>query len=342
RILFESSSVKLFYGPEIFTQLIAALYGPTVEGALVAGSSQRRLLIESEDVYSAEQLSKLIVGVFDRDNASHVLHTSWSNAHEQNLFNASSRSSNQRAYELQNQRKYWILDKPHELDSARLNQLLQGFPAMLTAPLGDAQLLMTLADPVHDSSLDSDFRKVLGTHGIIQLETLNTRLNQGLPISEVVQTELNELVGEPPSEQLVRQLSARLINYHFPHHRRSLIALLAMTQARGLLSSFDELGFEQMLTQLEPVPARTEPAEDGGRLSRHIAEGLLAGQTLPELLYDFERQAYLHAARVCAMKRPHQNVRVQDLAHLLKTPRQTVSRKWHAFQIKPEEYRTEQ
>ena len=76
--------------------------------------------------------------------------------------------------------------------------------------------------------------------------------------------------------------------------------------------------------------------EDG--LDGFLAEALLKGQTLPELLSEFERQAYVYAARVASVKRPGQNIRVQDLALILKTPRQTVSRKWHAFQISSEEY----
>ena len=118
RILFDSASVKLFYGPDVFTQLIHALYGPTVEEALAFGTSQRRLLLESEDVYSAEQLAMLIIRVINGDGTSEVHRSSWSNAHAQNLFDSSSRGSTQRAYEIHGQKKYWILDDPHGLEPA--------------------------------------------------------------------------------------------------------------------------------------------------------------------------------------------------------------------------------
>ena len=99
-----------------------------------------------------------------------------------------------------------------------------------------------MANPTNDSPIDSDLRLVLGTHGIIRLETLNTRLRDGLPISEVVQSELNDLIGEAPSKELVRHLSARLVDYDFPQNRRSLVALLAMSQARGSILTTWHLG----------------------------------------------------------------------------------------------------
>ena len=179
---------------------------------------------------------------------------------------------------------------------------------------------------------------MVGAHAVVKIKSLNEVLSQGAPLSPLIEAEVELIFGETLPQDVLRQLGARLEGYPWVKGRETLASLICMLDARGLLSHYDDEALERTIADMDvsAFPRDQVSIRDG--LDGHLSEGLLRGKTLPELLHQFEREAYVYAARVCAVKRPGENIRVQDLATVLKTPRQTVSRKWHAFQIVPDEY----
>jgi hypothetical protein len=337
---FNRPSVRLFFGESVFAQCLHGLYGPSVGTALLADRRQRRILMEGVHLYEADQLARLLLETLSSATGGGIYHTTWSSASTQHQLqiNDPSKRLGERAYDQQRTAKYWLLSEPQELGAGTLSALLNGFPGALRNGLGPAQILVSTSAPDVAPIEDQAFRQVVGAHAVIKINSLNQALSCGTPVLPFIAAEAELLLGEALSPDVLRQLSARLEGYPWVEGRQSLASLICMLEARGLLIHYDDDALERAISDLDAsgVPREEVSINDG--LDGHLSEGFLHGKTLPELLHQFERQAYIYAARVCAVKRPGENIRVQDLATVLKTPRQTVSRKWHSFQILPKEY----
>ncbi len=337
---FDTAAARVFYGSELFDLCVQGLYGPTVATALVADRRQRRLLIESTDAYEAQCLGQLIVETLSEVSGSGIFLSTWQSAFDENLLKQGGDSgrSGDRAYDRQRSAKYWILDQPGCVEQSTTFALLKRFPASIMEGIGAAQVLLSTSVPEQEPIQRNELRQLVGTHAVIRVTSLNQIVKTGTPLLSIINAQAHETLGYPLSEPVLRHLSARLEGYSWSQGRQSLVCLLTFLEARGILVHFTDEGLERAITDLEHVPETRSKQVYEDSLDSCLAEGLLKGQTLPELLSEFERQAYVYAARVAAVKRPGQNIRVQDLALILKTPRQTVSRKWHAFQIAPDEY----
>lgn len=337
---FATSVAKVFYGAELFEVCLQGLYGPTLGTALLADRKQRRMLIESTHRYEGQCLAHLISDTLSEVAGNAVHWSTWQSAFDENLLKQNDRVSKvgDRTYERQRSAKYWLLEQPSSLAQDAVSTLLNPFPKSLLDGIGAAQVLISTSTAEQKSVERTEFRQLMSSHGLIRVISLNHILKQGTPLLTVIDAQAHELLGYTLPNSILRQLSARLEGYSWSQGRQSLVCLLSVLESRGILTHFTDEALERAITDLEHIPESqiNQPSQDS--LDSFLAEALLKGQTLPELLTDFERQAYVYAARVASVKRPGQNIRVQDLALILKTPRQTVSRKWHAFQISSDEY----
>jgi hypothetical protein len=338
--VFNRPSVRLFFDADVLAQCLHGLYGPSMATAMIADRRQRRILIEGPHIYDTDQLARLLLDTLSIATGSAVYHATWSSAYSQQQLkiNEPSKRVGERAYDQQRTAKYWRLSDPQELGVEPRSILLNGFPSALRNGLGSAHVLVTTSAPGVAPIEDQSFRQVVGAHAVVKLKSLNEVLSRGAPVLPFIESEAELLFSEVISPDVLRQLSARLEGYTWTKGRQTLASLLCMLDARGLLVHFDDQALERTISDLDDSSDAHQEQSVHDGLGGHLADGFLRGQTLPELLYQFEREAYVYAARVCAVKRPGENIRVQDLSLVLKTPRQTVSRKWHAFQITANEY----
>ncbi len=337
---FKAPIAQLFFGEHVLEQCIEGLYGPTVGTAMAADRRQRRILIESVHLYEAECLGQLLLTALSDTTGSQFHVSSWQEAYDDNHLKSvdGPQALGERAYDRQRSAKYRLLSQPGALHTDSIDSLLVGFPNSVRAYMGFAQVLLTTSTPESKPIQRNEFRQTIGSHGIIRVKSLNEILNQGTPLLPILDGITDSLTHLALTDPIMRQLAARLEGYQWLCGRQTLVCLLNILDARGILSHFNDAALERAITDLEQTGQESASSSVHDGLDAHLAEGFLKGRNLPELLNDFERQAYVYAARVSAVKRPGQNIRVQDLAIVLKTPRQTVSRKWHAFQISADEY----
>lgn len=325
---------SLFYGEALFEKALGALYGSQMSGFVAPILPQRRLVVHSEDPYQSRLFAKLLTTSLAESQALTIYEDCWSGAYEQKRLSihGGALHTGQTAYQRDVNERVWVLQSPDELSPSQSEALVSDFPLRRHFALGTAELLITVTTTDAFAQLPEVFRQMVGLHGVLSVPTLTERLAEGIRVIDLLQSDARRHYQFQLSDAVARSLNALLEGRGIPDNRQSLLMLLMRLEARQCLEHATDAELHTHVTEVcSSSESLDAEAPAGPILRRFVAARLAEQQELPSLLHDVEKDAYLHAARVAQVRRPHQPVRMQDIADVLGIPRQTASRKWHAF-----------
>ena len=333
---FRDQDGTLFYGDSSLELLVRGLYGEQLATVLAPIRVQRRILIHSKDIYQARLYARWLA---DAINGTPMLTThedTWLSAYEQAhlTVNDGAQHTGQRAYNREVAHPIWILSAPESLTENQYQTLTHGYPLRHRFGLGSADVLVTISATDTLNALPNAFRQLVGLHGVIAVPTLEERLQGGSRLADMIRSDVQKQFALEIDDAVLAELSAALEGRGIPQDRNALLSLICLLDARECLNHLNEPALTRLIEALTTPQSRTDEQLSPKQYLRYFtANRLSTEQSLPALMNEVEQDAYLHAAKVAKSRRPHQALRMQDIADVLGVPRQTASRKWHSFNL---------
>ena len=325
------------YGESILWKLIHGLYGTRLHSVVMVRPRQRRILIESDDLYQAEALSLLVTKTLRSPTASERMAQPWSNLlTEVELAEPKKPSISARAYDRSNEPSILRLTQPEAVAPESIHAFMCEYPRRHEYGLGQTPILLTSSRRGVFTNAQSSYRSFIGTHGMIEVPSLDSRISAGVPITQIILAALTQLDLPMMDASQLKNLAASVLGNRWSEGRRSLSALLMMLSGRDLLTTNRPSELNEALSDFFHVTS-TDADASTVEVEQVLVDAFTQGMNLPQTLSSLERSAYVYAAKVARLRRPGLTLRMQDVADILGIPRQTASRKWHAFQLSQSE-----
>ena len=318
------------YGPSVFEELVAGVFGFSLDDFLNCHRRERRVLLHCDDLSHLSCLLHLVaqelcVPIFGPKRTLNFQ----IDADRRMFFDDLLRGGAARSYG-EALPKGTFCVRATGLES-QISDVFTEFP-----PLGlgeGSRTLLTIVPSNELEKLGFNLGTFLSTHARISVPSLADAQRKGISWRYLGEVEFSRMGFQSPSDEVLGVISERFEGAELIHGRQMLINCVYLIEGRGLSRSADTQLLEKSVDVILSPSKRSDNQAPFDSLKSFIASSIRESKSLPVILGIIERESYIHAARLTKALQPERAVRLQDVADLLGVPRQTASRKWHQFEL---------